>query len=93
MRVNTNHFIATAIEGNLVDAIVDVAEFQIERLGETFDLRRYLDEFRIVVLLNAVLAKGRDFHQFAQGFSGGSAVFRSRVDTQQTIDFVLLLGV
>ncbi|MNN10249.1 hypothetical protein D3C81_1231670 [compost metagenome] len=92
MRMDAHHFVAAAFEGDLVDTVVDVAKVQVEGLGKGFDLVGDLDEFRVLVLGNAIDAHGRDCHQFAQGFGGCAAVFDPRIKAEQAMDFVLLLS-
>ncbi|MNK84653.1 hypothetical protein D3C87_1045100 [compost metagenome] len=92
MGVNAHDFIASAFQGDFIDAVVDVAEVQVERLGQAFDLLGDLDELGIVVLGNAVHAHGRDGYQLLQGFGGRAAVLHARIEAQQAMDFVLLLG-
>jgi hypothetical protein len=92
MGVDANDFIAAAFEGNFIDAVVDVAEVQVEGFGEALDLVGDLEEFRVLVLGNAVLAIGRDGDQFLQRLGGGFAVFHPGVKAQQTVDFVLLFS-
>nr|GFD29317.1 hypothetical protein [Tanacetum cinerariifolium] len=60
--------------------------------GEAFDLVGDLEELRVLVLWNAIGTHGGNGNQFAQGFSGRRAVLHPRVQPQQTMDFVLLLG-
>ncbi|MNL56804.1 hypothetical protein D3C87_1803230 [compost metagenome] len=79
MGVNAHDFSAAAFEGDFIDAVIDVAEVQVERLGEAFDLLGDLDEFRVVMLFHTLDAHGRDGHQFLQGFGGGAAVFQPRI--------------
>ncbi|MNJ40653.1 hypothetical protein D3C77_355530 [compost metagenome] len=92
MGMDADHFIAAAFEGDFIDAVVDVAEVQVEGLGQAFDLVGYLDELGVVVLLNAVDANGGDRHQLAQGFGGCTGVLHSRVEAEQAVDFVLLFS-
>ncbi|MNV68450.1 hypothetical protein D3C71_1613040 [compost metagenome] len=92
MGVNAHDFIAAAFQGDLVDAVVDVAKVQVERLGQALDLLGNLEEFGIVVLVDTVHAHGRNGHQLLQGFGGRAAVLHPGIKTQQTMDFVLLLS-
>ena len=68
--VNTDHFIATAFEGDFIDAVVDIAKVQVEGLGEVLDLVGDLEELRVLVLGHVIQVYRRDGYQFAQGFSG-----------------------
>ncbi len=92
MGVNADHFIAAAFQGDFVHAVIDVTEIQVEGLGQALNLVGDLEEFRVLVLRQAVDIKGRDFHQLAQGFEGGFAVLHARINTQQAVDFILLVG-
>ncbi|MNK91035.1 hypothetical protein D3C87_1111110 [compost metagenome] len=92
MGVDAHDFIAAACEGDLVDAVVDVAKVQVERLGQALDLLGNLEEFGVVVLGHAVHVHGRNGHQFLQGFGGRAAVFHPGIEAKQTMDFVLLLS-
>ncbi|MCY1361059.1 hypothetical protein D9M69_477120 [compost metagenome] len=92
MGVNAHDFIAAAFQGDLVDAVVDVAKVQVERLGQALDLLGNLEEFGIVVLVDTVHAHGRNGHQLLQGFGGRAAVFHPGIEAEQTMDFVLLPG-
>ncbi|MNE28400.1 hypothetical protein D3C80_1218390 [compost metagenome] len=90
--VNTDHFIALAFQGNFIDTVVDVAKVQVEGLGQALDLLGDLDEFGVVVLIDAVDAEGRNSHQFTQGLGGRIAVLQPGIDPQQAMDFVLLFS-
>ncbi|MNM60484.1 hypothetical protein D3C81_717630 [compost metagenome] len=92
MGVNTDHFIALAFQGNFIDTVVDVAKVQVEGLGQALDLLGDLDEFGVVVLIDAVDAEGRNSHQFTQGLGGRIAVLQPGIDPQQAMDFVLLFS-
>ena len=89
--VNAHHFIACTFEGNLIDAVVDIAEVEVEGLGQVLDLFGNLEKLRILVLGHVVQVDGGDGYQFTQGFGGRLAVFEAGVEPQQTIDFVLLV--
>ncbi|MNP20121.1 hypothetical protein D3C76_1126820 [compost metagenome] len=91
MGVNADDFITSAFQGNFINAVVDVAKAQVERLGQALDLLGDLDELGIVVLGNAVHAHGRDGYQFTQGLRSRAAVFHPCVEAKQAIDLVLLL--
>ncbi|MNP18625.1 hypothetical protein D3C76_1111150 [compost metagenome] len=90
MGVNAHDFIAGAFQGDFIDAVVDVAKAQVERLGQALDLLGDLDELGIVVLGDAVHAHGGDGHQFTQGFGGRAAVLDPGIEAKQAVDFVLL---
>lgn len=92
MGVDAHHFFAAAFQGDLVDTVIDVAKVQVEGLGQALDLVGDLEELRVLVLRHAIDAHGGDRHQFAQGFGGGLAVLHPRIEAQQAMDLVLLLG-
>ncbi|MNJ02267.1 hypothetical protein D3C73_1621720 [compost metagenome] len=74
MGMNANDFIASAFKGYLIDTVIDVAKVQVERVGKALKFLRDSDEFRIVILGNAIHLEGRDGHQLAQGLNGSVAV-------------------
>jgi len=92
MRMDAHHFIAAAFQGDFVHAVIDVTEVQVEGFRQALQLVGDLEELRVFVLRHAVDVERRNFHQLAQGLGGGLGVFQPRINAQQAIDFVLLLG-
>ena len=90
--MNTDHFIATAFEGDFIDTVVDIAKVQVKGLGQILDLVGDLEKLRVLVLGHVVQVDGGDGHQFTQGVGSRLAVFEPGIQAQQAIDLVLLLG-
>ena len=92
MGVDADHFVAGAVQGDLVDPVVDVAKVQVEGLGQALDLLGDLEKLGVLVLRHTVDVEGGNGHQFTQGLGGGLAVLHPGVEAQQAMDFVLLFG-